>query len=294
MNLSTHNEIPCTSKVEINQAKYIVELPSASKSDAPAHIITFPKYTDPLFRQIDARSMINASTTCSLETLKGDVQHEGRKSSIAQSMIHHIKTPLQNKISSTSDQSEIANIPYKMHHTFRRGDQSYNSELNEHTCSWEDLEGAGVIFDAKYDLLRKHEISMLPLLFFLFDLRPVSLSSRFRAMGVLDRYAGELLVELRLLWAWNTGPNGPAPAPAASAHQPAGQAADAPAPRPSVTGSASGTASVAGSQARRESAQEAAPAATAAAPTRAYRSDLDAERIGWAELERSGVLEEAR
>ena len=37
----------------------------------------------------------------------------------------------------------------ELDHTFRRGVSTYQSELNEHTCSWEDLEKSGVVFDAK-------------------------------------------------------------------------------------------------------------------------------------------------
>jgi hypothetical protein len=152
MSQPSFNRVPCTRKMEVRTGNYDSQSQEEeAPRNTPAYVYSFPKYTDPLFRQMDARSMINGSTTCSLEILKGDTEHQGKKTSVAQTMIHLDKSRFQpSQFSGIVTESADEINQDNMHHTFRRGVNTYHSELNEETCSWEELEQAGVIFDAKY------------------------------------------------------------------------------------------------------------------------------------------------
>ena len=146
MDKASISSVPCASHVDI----HVTHIPhtDAADKELPTYVFGTPTYTDPLFRQMDFRSMVNGSTTCSLQELRASSAQQSRKEYLAASMVFTKKARLAHH-------EEFANetgghlVFGEFEYTFRRGKQSYHSELNEHACSWEDLEKSGVIFDAK-------------------------------------------------------------------------------------------------------------------------------------------------
>jgi hypothetical protein len=157
----TLNDIPCTQHVDGYGA------PSKQPKTAPPHlssdmeptpkadppfIYSTPTFIDPVFRRMDTRAMVNADHTCTLETLRTSTDREAPKESVAESMLTERKTRMRHAEGDEAYQGAEFTTPFaerELDHTFRRGDSTYQSELNEHTCSWEDLERAGVVFDAR-------------------------------------------------------------------------------------------------------------------------------------------------
>jgi hypothetical protein len=124
------------------------EVDPTPKAD-PNFIYTTPPFIDPVFRRMDARSMVNTNNSCSLETLRNSTTQEAPMESVASLMAVERKSRLRHTEDERGDEFTTPFAEREIHHTFRRGDTTYQSELNEHKCSWEDLEKAGVVFDAQ-------------------------------------------------------------------------------------------------------------------------------------------------